>query len=231
MVIEYHGGDRLSIPWRAHVHRALGDPRRLAIVDALRLSDRTPTELSATTGLSSNLLAFHLSALEDAGIVARQSGHGDGRRRYVRLRYAALTALDPLARIAADLVLFVCTHNSARSQLAAALWHERTGRPALSAGAHPAARVHPLALSVARRHGLDLSGANPQGYEAVTLPPDLVVSVCDRAREAGLPFAVPDLHWSISDPVHGDEQTFEQTFADLERRVGLLATACAPTAS
>jgi DNA-binding transcriptional ArsR family regulator len=51
---------------RAARHRALGDPHRLAIVDALRLSDRTPTELAEVTGLGSNLVAFHLRKLEVA---------------------------------------------------------------------------------------------------------------------------------------------------------------------
>ena len=125
-------------------------------------------------------------------------------------------------------VLFVCSHNSARSQFAAALWADRTGREAESAGREPAARVHPLAIDAARPFGLDLSEAIPKGYEAVSRPPDLVVSVCDQAREAGFPFAVPIVHWSIPDPVaSGNPDAFRVAFADIAERVDRLAPATA----
>ncbi|MFP4312373.1 MAG: helix-turn-helix domain-containing protein, partial [Nitriliruptoraceae bacterium] len=186
---------------RAAVHRALGDPHRLAIVDALRLSDRTPSELARLTGLGSNLVAFHLTVLEETDLVARTPSQGDARRRYVRLQPRALATLLPSAAVPAGDVLFVCTHNAARSQLAAALWQRVTGRPARSAGSEPRDRVHPLAVAEAARHGIDLSAASPRGYDGVAGAPDLVVSVCDRAREAGVPFDAPTLHWSVPDPI------------------------------
>src|SRR5690606_34812826 len=117
---------------RAGVHRALGDERRLQIVDALQASDYTPGELAAITGLSTNLLAFHLGVLEAAGLVVRTESSGDARRRYVTL------AMDPWGTLRAEAtvpservetVLFVCTANAARSQLAAQVWHERTQLP------------------------------------------------------------------------------------------------------
>src|SRR5690606_5022604 len=134
---------------RAALHRALGDPHRLAIVAALQLSDRTPSDLQERTGLASNALAFHLDVLEDAGIVARSRSQGDGRRRDVTLRHDPAELLARGDRLAADRVAFVCTANAARSQLAAGLWRARTGRPAMSAGTAPADRVHPLAVEVA----------------------------------------------------------------------------------
>lgn len=213
---------------RAGVHHALGDVHRLRIVDALRLSDRTPSELRESTGLSSNLLAFHLDVLEDAGVVARHGSQGDRRRRYVCLRDDVLATVEPETTMALDgPVLFVCSGNSARSQLAAALWTARTGGDALSAGADPAPAVHRYAVEVARRHGLDLGGARPRGYADVRVRPDLVVSVCDRAREAGLPFDAPVLHWSVPNPANGGLDDFEAAYGQLSRRVDRLAGAVA----
>jgi ArsR family transcriptional regulator, arsenate/arsenite/antimonite-responsive transcriptional repressor / arsenate reductase (thioredoxin) len=209
---------------RAAVHRALGDPHRLAIVDALQLSDRTPGELAALTGIGSNLVAFHLTVLEDADLVARTPSQGDGRRRYVRLQPRALATLLPAAGMPIEDVLFVCTHNAARSQLAAALWERVTGRPGRSAGSQPSDRVHPLAVAEAARHGIDLSTAAPRGYDDVAHAPDLVVSVCDRAHEAGLPFVAPTLHWSVPDPIDGGPDDFAAAYAELAARIEILAT-------
>ena len=211
------------------MHHALGDPRRLTIVEALRLSDHTPKELQGLSGLGSNLLAFHLDVLEQAGIVERSRSEGDGRRRYVRLRPEGLASmwLPPSLRVGQ--LLFVCTHNAARSQLAAALWQRATGWSAASAGSSPAPEVHPLAVATAQAHGLELAGA-PRGYEEVEDPPDLVVSVCDRAREAGPPFAAPTLHWSVPDPIGGGPVEFQRAYAHLSARVELLAASVSAAA-
>lgn len=216
----------MELPERARIHAALGDPHRLAIVDALALGDRTPAELGGLTGLPTNLLAHHLRALEAAGLTERRRSAGDGRRRYVVLRADRIAGLVPAARVDAAVVLFVCTANSARSQFAAAEWRRRTGGPSESAGARPAARVHPGAVRAARRRGLDLSGAVPKGYEAVSAEPALVVSVCDRAREGGVPFAAPTLHWSVPDPVaDGSAAAFASAFAEIAHRIDRLAAA------
>lgn len=208
---------------RAEVHRALGDPRRLAIVDALGLSDRTPSELRRATGMGWSLLEFHLGALAGAGVIHRRVSDGDRRRRYVRL---AAGVADELAAAACDLtgpVLFVCTANSARSPFAAALWHARTGAPAASAGREPAPSMHPLAVRVGAAHGVDLTGRRPCGYASVTRRPHVAVSVCDRAREDALPEADVWLHWSVPDPVGGERAAFEAAFADISQRVERLA--------
>lgn len=213
-----------SLQRRAGVHHALGEPHRLAIVDALRLSDRAPSELAAMTGLGSNLVAFHLNVLADAGVIERIKSEGDARRRYIHLRPDLDAVLHPRPTITAGNVLFVCTHNSARSPLAAALWHRHTGRSARSAGHDPVPEVHRLAIDVAAEHGLDLSTARPQGFEAVAgQPVDLIVSVCDRVREAGWPFESPALHWSVPDPVGAGRDRFEQAYERLAGRVAALA--------
>lgn len=211
---------------RAGRHAALGDPARLAIVDQLVRSDRSPAELGRRLGMGSNLLAHHLAVLESAGLVDRSRSSGDGRRRYVHLRPAALAGLVPGRPDTADdggsglpsEVLFVCTRNSARSQLAAVLWTSVTGGRASSAGTHPAERVHRGAVAAARRAGVDLSGARPG---RLSDPPavELVVTVCDRAHEE-LGERDGWWHWSVVDPVpSGTAGAFDATVAELRERI------------
>jgi ArsR family transcriptional regulator, arsenate/arsenite/antimonite-responsive transcriptional repressor / arsenate reductase (thioredoxin) len=212
-------GDDRSLDVRAARHAALGDPIRLAIVDELIGSDRSPIELRRLSGVESNLLAHHLDVLEQVGLITRKPSSGDGRRRYVHLLRGALPELVPESRLNRQPALFVCTHNSARSQLAAALWVVLTGEPADSAGTHPAARVHPGAIGAGRRAGLDLGDAIPRSLEQVTFTGRLVVTVCDRAHEE----LAPDLswlHWSIPDPVATPSKAaFDRAVAELRERI------------
>lgn len=209
---------------RAKVYAALGDEHRLAIVDELLLGDRSPQELAALTDLPGNLLAHHLRVLESAGLIERRVSEGDQRRRYVTLRPERLAALMSPHHLDARSILFVCTHNSARSQFAAALWRDRTGLAAQSAGTEPARHVNRKAIAVAAQRGVDLSGTVPRGYAAITETPDLVISVCDRARESELPFRVEHRHWSVPDPVAANTMTaFRTAFDDIAHRVDRLA--------
>lgn len=211
---------------RARLHAALGNPARLRIADALVLGDRRVNELGSLTGLPGNLLAHHLDVLEDAGLIERRRSEGDQRTRYVVLRHQPVV-LSSRPPHSTHRPLFVCTHNSARSQFAAALWREQTGGEAESAGTDPADRVHPQAVAVAADLGVDLSGAVPTGYEAITVDPSIVVSVCDRARETTAPTGnAPDLHWSIPDPVLvGTNQAFRDAFGEIAERLERLAAA------
>jgi protein-tyrosine-phosphatase/DNA-binding transcriptional ArsR family regulator len=207
---------------RAQRHAALGDPTRLAIVDELATSDRAPVELQRLTGISSNLLAHHLDVLEEVGLITRSRSSGDGRRRYVHLHRDGLSDLTPGRRRRAQRALFVCTHNSARSQLAAGLWTQLTSQPAESAGTHPADRVHPGAVAAARRAGLDLKDAEPRHLDDVASPPALVVTVCDRAHEE-LAHDPARLHWSVRDPVPTPTKAaFDATVDELRTRIQAL---------
>jgi protein-tyrosine-phosphatase len=142
------------------------------------------------------------------------------------VEHATLASLIARGAMPIRNVVFVCTNNSARSQFAAALWSQQSERPAHSAGSRPAPRVHPLSIRVADEFGVDLSRATPTGYESVARKPDLIVSVCDRAREATLPQARRHLHWSVPDPVpRGTVASFRSAFSDINRRVRLLAAA------
>lgn len=84
--------------------------------------------------------------------------------------------------------------------------------------------MHPHAITVAAAHGLDLSHVRPRDVGDVDVVPDLVVSVCDRANEAALPFDVPRRHWSIPDPLGHDLQTFEAAYDAIVTRIERLAT-------
>jgi protein-tyrosine-phosphatase len=213
----------MSLSDRARRHAALGDDKRLAIVDHLLVSDRTVAELGALCELNGNLLAHHLAVLEDAGLIERHTSEGDRRRRYVTLETDSLREGEIPVMTLGD-VVFVCTRNSARSQFAAALWTEATGSPAASAGSHPATCVNPKAIQVASEFGVDLSGRKTRGYDELSPQIDLVVSVCDRANETGLPDSAKHLHWSVPDPVAaGKLESFRYAFGDIERRVARLA--------
>jgi protein-tyrosine-phosphatase/DNA-binding transcriptional ArsR family regulator len=204
---------------RAQRHAALGDPTRLAIIDELAVSDRAPGELQRLFGITSNLLAHHLDVLEQVGLINRSRSSGDGRRRYVHLQRDALEALAAGRRRPAERALFVCTHNSARSQLAAALWTQLTSKPAESAGTHPAHEVHPGAVAAARRAGLDLTRARPKRLDDVEERPTLVVTVCDRAHEE-LGLDPARLHWSVPDPVATPKRAaFDATVTELRTRI------------
>jgi protein-tyrosine-phosphatase len=212
-----------SVVTRARLHAALGEPARLAIVDRLVLGDAAPVELSRALEIPSNLLAHHVKQLEQAGLVERSRSEGDHRRTYLRLRPEALADLAPEGRVRAPRVVFVCTHNSARSQLAAALWARRSAVPAASAGTEPAERIHPLAVAAARGHGLSLTRARTAHVDEVLRPDDLVVAVCDNAHEQ---LDVDRLHWSVPDPARtGTDAAFDRAFTDLADRVDRLAPA------
>jgi len=213
---------------RARKHAALADPARLRMVDLLTLGDLSPTQLREQVAVPSNLLAHHLNVLEREGIISRGRSEGDGRRTYVTLIPDALPDLRPAIADRAERVVFVCTANSARSQLARALWNESSDIPALSAGTHPADRVAPGALKVARRHGLSLTGMVPQFVDDVVEGTDFIVTVCDRAHEEYPAHAV---HWSVPDPLRADtDAAFEAAFADLASRVTRLAPRLRATA-
>jgi ArsR family transcriptional regulator, arsenate/arsenite/antimonite-responsive transcriptional repressor / arsenate reductase (thioredoxin) len=215
-----------SVVRRARLHAALGEPARLAIVDRLLLGDASPGEVGRELGLPSNLLAHHLKLLEQAGVLQRSRSEGDHRRTYLRLNAAALAGLVPTGALAAPRVVFVCTHNSARSQLAAALWKRRSRVPTTCAGTQPAPRVHPRAVATARAHGLSLARAQTRHVDEVLQPDDLVVAVCDNAHEHLDTRAAGRLHWSIPDPARiNTDDAFEGILHDLTGRVDRLATA------
>jgi ArsR family transcriptional regulator, arsenate/arsenite/antimonite-responsive transcriptional repressor / arsenate reductase (thioredoxin) len=207
---------------RAVLHAALADTARLQITDTLLAGDASPSELAAMLAMPSNLLAHHLHVLQQAGIITRRRSEGDRRRTYLQLNPGALDALAAPTARAALRVLFVCTANSARSHLAAALWRRASNVPAVSAGTHPAAAIDAGAIAAAGRHHLPLPRLRPRHVGDVRQTGDLVITVCDLAHEElGEAAAV---HWSVPDPVPaGDPDSFDTALAQLTDRVGRLA--------
>lgn len=224
---------------RAARHAALGDPVRLRITDRLAWGDASPGHLAGALGLTSNLLAHHLGVLEDAGLVSRHRSEADRRRSYVALARDEATcrvvgATDCCAEppwAGARRVLFVCTANSARSPLAAAIWNQaHPGLPAASAGTHPAERVVQGAVQEAARRGLRLPGA-PADLDAVRETGDVLVTVCDRAYEELTAGSTGAVHWSVPDPVpDGSPAAFAAAAEDLRRRIAAAPTTAPTTA-
>ena len=112
-------------------------------------------------------------------------------------------------------VLILCTGNSCRSQMAEAWWsHLGHGTwEAVSAGSKPAGYVHPMAVRVMQESGIDISGFESKSASLFADQPfDLVVTVCDNAREACpvFPGAKETLHWPFDDPFHSPGQGDEQ---------------------
>lgn len=129
-------------------------------------------------------------------------------------------------------VLVLCTGNSARSQIAEALLAVRgAGRiEAVSAGSRPAPRVNPYAVETLRAHGIAWDGRTPKSVDDVAGERfDLVVTVCDNARDACpyFPGAAAQVHWGLPDPADETEpaaarRAFEETYEALAARVDAL---------
>jgi ArsR family transcriptional regulator len=205
--------------------KLLADDTRWKLLQALRHSDRQANELAAAYQLPNNLVSYHLGLLRQAGLVQTHRSDADARVLYYGLD---LTALDRAYRqIGAALLLpeavitpaspatvvFLCTHNSARSQMAEG-WLRHLSRGTLvarSAGVTPTT-LHPLAVQAMAEVGIDIGYQRSKGLEGLEVQPDIVVTVCDLAREQcptelqRLPF----LHWSITDPVKAKGQETER---------------------
>jgi protein-tyrosine-phosphatase len=132
-------------------------------------------------------------------------------------------------------ILFLCTHNSARSQLAEGIFRWRTQGTVevFSAGNKPG-RVHPLAVRAAVEIGIDIRHQQSKHLALfVDQTFDTVITVCDRVREVcpDFPGNPRMLHWSVPDPTEADgddrEQygAFRETAAELSQRIGYFLTA------
>jgi protein-tyrosine-phosphatase/DNA-binding transcriptional ArsR family regulator len=228
-----------------------GHPLRWRLLGELARSDRTVQELTGLVGEAQNLVSYHLGKLRDAGMVSTRRSSADGRDAYYtvdlirigELLSAAAGAVHPGLRVAPPsdrsdgpvtvTVLFLCTGNSARSQMAEALARDRSGGvvQAYSAGSHPKP-LHPNAVRVMRdEHGVDLAGHESKHLSLYADQHfDWVISLCDRVREVcpEFPGDPETIHWSIADPAAGQADddasypAFQQTAAELETRIGFL---------
>ena len=213
-----------------------GHPLRWRLLSELARSDLRVGELSALAGERQNLVSYHLRQLRDGGLVTARRSSADGRDSYYVLDLArcrealanAGVALHPglgaEARTPAVTarVLFLCTGNSARSQMAEALCEHLSGGAiqAASAGSAPKP-LHPGAVRVMRARGIDIAGRRSKHVdEFAEVRFDRVISLCDRVREV-CPEA--QVHWSVPEP--GDDDAFEAVAVELETRIGFLIEA------
>jgi protein-tyrosine-phosphatase/DNA-binding transcriptional ArsR family regulator len=229
--------------------RLAGHPLRWRLLSELARSDRQVRELKGLTGERQSLVSYHLGQLRTGGLVSMRRSSADRRDAYYRvdlarcgeLLAAAGAALHPGLRLVpvpvGELrervsILFLCTGNSARSQLAEALAERLAGAQitAASAGSHPKT-LHPNAVRVMREYGVDISGRQAKHISTFSGQRfDYVVSLCDRVREVCPEFpGHPEMiHWSIADPAGeggSDAETypaFRAMAADLQSRIGYL---------
>jgi protein-tyrosine-phosphatase len=237
-----------------------GHPLRWQLLSDLARSDRTVRELTGLVGEPQNLVSYHLGKLREAGLVSARRSSADRRDAYYTVALTRLgellaatgQALHPGLRLTPSprseattgtvtaRVLFLCTGNSARSQMAEALARVRSGGrvETHSAGSHPKP-LHPNAVRVMRdEHGIDLSGHRSKHLSAFVHERfDRVISLCDRVREVcpEFPGRPETAHWSIADPsagyADGDDEAsypaFQRTAAELETRIEFLLASLA----
>ena len=230
----------------------LSDPLRWQLVVELGRSDRRVGELVSLVDKPQNLVSYHLAELRRAGIVRSHRSAADGRDIYYRadlqrcrelLRETGLAlhpglALAPGApsvtpsRRGRARLLFLCTGNSARSQIAEALVEHRSGGDvqAMSAGSHPKA-LHPNAVRVMAERGMDISGRETKSLTRFTHRRfDRVITLCDKVREVcpEFPGQPATAHWSIPDPAAGSDDhnttypAFERVADEIDDRIDLL---------
>jgi protein-tyrosine-phosphatase/DNA-binding transcriptional ArsR family regulator len=231
----------------------VADPLRWRLLGELALSDRRVGELTELLDKPQNLVSYHLGELRKAGLVSARRSSADGRDTYYRvdvrrcgeLLCAAGRGLQPGLRLEPvpleslsvpkgrpRRVLFLCTGNSARSQMAEALLEHRSGHliHACSAGSHPKA-LHPNAVRVMAERGVDIAGKPTKHLSRFARTRfDHVITLCDKVREVcpEFPGQPATAHWSMADPAAAgdtDEDTyatFVRTADEIDERIGSL---------
>ena len=233
--------------------KLLAHELRWKLVTALARSDHRVHELVQLLDEPMNLVSYHLRRLRDQQLVIERRSSADGRDVYysldldaLRTRYLAsgaalhpaLAASDSSAAKRTDprpaaRVLFLCTHNSARSQMAEGILRHLGGSrvEAFSAGSHPT-KVHPDAVRVLAAMGIDISQQQSKHLDAFAGRPfDYIITVCDRVREVCplFPNDPERIHWSFPDPAiiedtTAREQAFQQAAQQLLTRLRHLIT-------
>ena len=223
-----------------------GHPLRWRLISELARSDRQVRELCSLLDQPQNLVSYHLGRLRAAQLVRTRRSSADGRDAYYSVDLARcgeqLTMVGGLLHPGLRLVppgndrgttpirpvrvLFLCTGNSARSQMAEALLQRLSHGTvdACSAGSHPKP-LHPQAIRVMRKRGIDLRGRRAKHLEEfATQQFDFVISLCDRVREVcpEFPGQPRTVHWSMADPAAEGGLAFERTAVELEMRIRFL---------
>ena len=229
--------------------RLAGHPLRWLLLSELARSDRQVRELKVLTGERQSLVSYHLGQLRAGGLVSMRRSSADRRDAYYRIDLARCAellaasgaALHPGLRLIPPpagtiqvhaRVLFLCTGNSARSQMAEAFAAHLAGETikAASAGSHPKT-LHPNAVRAMLEYGIDITGRQAKHVSTFAGQRfDYVISLCYRVREVCPEFpGHPEMiHWSIADPAAdggSDAETYPAfcaVAADLHTRIGYL---------
>jgi protein-tyrosine-phosphatase/DNA-binding transcriptional ArsR family regulator len=224
----------------------LAHPLRWQVVKTLSTSDRRVQELVDALQQPYNLVSYHLKLLRESKLVVLRKSDADNRDLYYSLNIERLQedyqdvayAIHPgwVWKEAAQLpvrpiprrVLFLCTHNSARSQMAEGLLRQVGGNNYLvsSAGTLPQ-KVHPETIAVMKELGVDISHQRSKHISELRDQSfDEVITVCDRVREVcpNYDFCMPTIHWSIPDPASIQDpaerlNAFTSTAHELQRRI------------
>jgi protein-tyrosine-phosphatase/DNA-binding transcriptional ArsR family regulator len=228
----------------------LDNKLRWHLVSALSKGDFNVSELQNLVKSSQNLVSYHLGKLKSSKLVNETQSIADGRETYYSLNLRLLQSL--FFSLADDIhpalsqskedgkkknerparVLFVCTHNSARSQMAEGLLRANGGEfvEVFSAGTEPS-HIHPLAIQAMEKLKVDISQQRSKDIsEFINQKFDYVITVCDRAKESCpiFPGAPEQIHWSFPDPseVEGDEvkkaKAFYDTALGVSQRINFL---------
>ncbi len=230
--------------------KLLANDVRWGLLKALTTSDYQVNELVAQLQQPMNLVSYHLKRLRDDALVTTRRSEADGRDVYysldlVRLRQLYAEAgrtlhpalgggsLDSMRHLARQRVLFLCTHNSARSQMAEGLLrHLSRGQlDVFSAGSQPTA-IHPNAVRTMRQLGIDIRQQRVHDLSVFADEPfDYVITVCDKVREVcpTFPGGGRQIHWGLPDPVPIEDNAqradaFLWTAHQLQSRIGYFLT-------
>ena len=224
------------------VIKLLSHELRWQMVRSLAISDHRVNELVTLVDQPLNLVSYHLRQLREGGLVIARRSEADGRDTYYSLDRNLLQTLylaagnaihlsiseSPIDRMnlpAKPRILFICTHNSARSQMAEGLMHH-LGLDQVdvkSAGSEPAS-VHPDAIKTMKQLGIDIRQQQSKSLqEFANQHFDWIITVCDRAREVCPTFPGEGhyLHWGYRDPVTiTDDQERRQAFTTTAQQLG-----------
>lgn len=222
--------------------KLLAPDLRWQIVQILKHGDHRVNELVALLGQPKNVLSYHLKRLREDAIISYRRSDADGRDYYYSLNMPRLQALYQQAGQALNIasvddqqsyrwtppvrVLYLCTRNSARSQIAEGLLRHMAGDnvQVCSAGSEPSG-VHPMAIQVMNERGIDIHEQESTHLAEFTDHTfDYVITVCDHVREVCPSFLDTEtIHWSFPDPVivEGEQQrvAFQETVQGLTHRI------------
>jgi thioredoxin type arsenate reductase len=243
------------LPRYPALFKVLSSELRWKLLSSLAYSDRRAQDLAEIVKEKQNLISYHLKSLQKLRLVSEHPSNADARETYFsadldkmqELYFAAGASLHPALNpdAAADSssglfknlkrpvrVLFLCTHNSARSQMAEGILRGQGGDlvQVSSAGNQPTG-IHPLAIKAMRELDIDISGQTSKNMDQFLKQEfDFVITVCDRVKESCpvFPGNPNQIHWSFPDPSEatGSEEQRQRAFnnvaVELNRRIGYL---------